>query len=201
MDSVVKACHLQGFCSVMLTGGRSATCLYTAWAALPKFKHLRNVNFYFGDERCVPPGHIESNYSLAMRTLFKSGVPQNCTINRMAADQADHEAAAASYAQQLPDRLDVLLLSVGQDGHIASIFPHSPVLKEVDRRVVAITGTKPPYERVTITPSVIRCAQNVIVMALGAEKRAVYEQAQCDPTDIESLPVRLVLDRTWIFGE
>lgn len=198
---VSQTCQEQGFCSVMLTGGRSAELLYEAWANLPEFSLMRNVHFYFGDERCVPPDHPESNFGLAMRTLFVRGMPENCTVTRMAADQPDHEAAAIAYEQLLPDRLDVVLLSMGLDGHIASIFPHSIALNEINRRVVAINGLKPPYERMTITPTVIRSAQQVIVMALGSEKRRVYEQAQCNPVDIDTLPVRLVLDRTWVFGE
>lgn len=201
MGVILQTCELHGSCSVALTGGRSAKLLYESWAALPGFSQLRNVHFYFGDERCVPPDHPESNYGLAMRGLFQRGVPQNCSITRIAADRDDCGEAATLYEQQLPDRLDLLLLSVGLDGHIASIFPHSTVLNETSGRVVAISGSKPPYDRITITPQVICSARHVIVMALGSEKRIVYEQAQCNPTDIATLPVRLVLDRTWIFGE
>jgi 6-phosphogluconolactonase/glucosamine-6-phosphate isomerase/deaminase len=67
--------------------------------------------------------------------------------------------------------------------------------------VLAILGPKPPYQRLTITPPVIRNARYIIVMALGQQKRAIYEQALRDPNDIDTLPARLVLNRTWIFGE
>jgi len=138
MAAVAQTCQARGTCSVMLTGGRSAAQLYEAWAGLPEFCQLHNVHFYFGDERCVPPDHPESNFGLAMRTLFKHGVPPACKVIRMAAEQADREAAAAAYEAQLPDKLDVLLLSVGEDGHIASLFPHSAALLETRRGVVPV---------------------------------------------------------------
>ena len=81
------------------------------------------MSFYFGDERCVPPDHDESNYGMEMQTLFSHGVPIECSVFRMEADAIDIEAAAQRYADLLPDSIDVILLGVGEDGHIASLFP------------------------------------------------------------------------------
>jgi len=64
--------------AIMLTGGRSASQLYTEWQKLQNFKQLNNTTFYFGDERCVPPAHPESNYGMVMQTLFKDGLPPLC---------------------------------------------------------------------------------------------------------------------------
>lgn len=197
MEAIVQTCLAQGSCSVMLTGGRSAGRLYEAWAALPEFDQMRHVDFYFGDERCVPPDHPESNCGLAMCTLFQHGVPAACSVIRMVADQADSDAAAAAYEQLLPDRLDVLLLSVGEDGHIASLFPYSDALLETRRRVVPVCVPKPPYERLTVTPPLIAAAAQVFVMAIGSAKAAVFKQAQAEPQAIAALPARLVLSATW----
>jgi 6-phosphogluconolactonase len=182
----------------MLTGGRSAEQLYLAWAALPNFEDLRNVSFYFGDERCVPPVHPESNYGLVMRTLFSRGIPKGCAISRMEADSADHDAAAVAYEQKLPKRLDVLLLSVGEDGHIASLFPNGDALYETRRRVVSVSAPKPPHDRLTVTPPVLVQAENVFVLAIGTAKAAVFHQAQVAPQKIADLPARLVLRATWL---
>lgn len=198
-EFVEAALRDRGKCSVLLTGGRSAEKLYMAWAGLDAFGTLRGIDFYFGDERCVPPDHSESNYSMAIHALFSNKVPDCVRIHRMEGDSIDLNAAADRYAAILPDAIDVLLLSVGEDGHIASIFPHSIAFSESRRRVLPITGPKSPYRRLTITPPVIQCARKVFVMAFGEQKRAIYEEARRDPEDIDAIPARLVLDRTWIF--
>jgi 6-phosphogluconolactonase len=128
-NSINNVLAKQGKCSVMLTGGRSAARLYRAWSNLPAFQQMTGVSFYFGDERCVLPDHAESNYGMAMQTLFPRGVPVGCTVFRMEADDTDIEMAAQRYADILPDSIDILLLGVGEDGHIASLFPNSAALQ------------------------------------------------------------------------
>ena len=107
----------------MLTGGGSAARLYKAWRDLPAFQQMIGVSFYFGDERCVPPDHEESNFGMVIQVLFPQGVPTGCSVFRMEADATNLETAAQRYADLLPDSIDVILLGVGEDGHIASLFP------------------------------------------------------------------------------
>lgn len=200
-DSIQFICSKQGHCSVMLTGGQSAEHLYLIWRELPEFKMLKCVSFYFGDERCVPPLDSASNYGLVMRTLFAQGASLGHLVLRMETDAVDQEHAATHYESLLPSKIDILLLGVGEDGHIASLFPHCAALYETLRRVVPVTGPKPPFERFTITPPVIQNAGEVFVLALGKQKRTVYEEALNDPSNIYAIPARLVLNRTWIFGD
>ncbi len=197
MNAVLEACQVRGECSIMLTGGRSAERLYQAWALLPDFARLKNTRFFFGDERCLPSDHVESNYGLAMRTLFKYGIPSTCEVRRMTVENIDQNAAAKAYEAQLPEELDVLLLSMGEDGHIASLFPNSSTLFETDRRVVCVRAPRPPFERLTITPPVIAKARQTYVLALGKVKASVYKQARMSPQDIALLPARLVFRATW----
>jgi 6-phosphogluconolactonase len=185
-------------CHVMLTGGRSAQQLYVAWAQHPAFLKMSGVNFYFGDERCVPPDHVESNCGMVMQSLFHSGIPAGCKVFCIEASDPDHEASALRYDRILPNKIDVLLLGVGEDGHVASLFPYSPVLQEVIRRVMPAIGSKLPQERLTITPAVIADAGVVFVLATGAEKAQVFVRALRDPCDIISLPARLALNATWL---
>lgn len=192
----------EGVCRIMLTGGRSATRLYEAWAAtVANRAGFSGIHFYFGDERCVPPDHPESNYRLAIEALFPNGIPDNVQVHRMECDHSDLGVAEDQYTALLSDRMDILLLSVGEDGHIASLFPHSAALKETNKHVVTILGPKPPYQRMTITPPVIRNARHVLVMAIGQQKREIYAKALRNPDNINLLPARLVLNRTWIFGD
>ncbi len=188
----------QKICAIMLTGGRSAARLYAAWAQDPGFQHLFGVAFYFGDERCVPPDHTDSNYGMALSSLFAMGVPRGCSVFRMAADDPDRESAAWRYGELLPDKIDIMLLGVGNDGHIASMFPWSESLRETRRKVIPVTGPKPPHERLTITPPVIAQTKSIFVLASGADKALILVKALQVPGDVDALPVRLVLNATWL---
>lgn len=195
VESVVRR---RGQCNILLTGGSVAKRMYAAWSRECDIFSLKNVSFYFGDERCVLPDRPESNYGMAMNTLFKSGLPQGCAIHRMEAESDDLEAAAERYAAILPRAIDILLLGVGEDGHIASLFPFSAALHENRRWVLPIIGPKRPNRRLTITPPVILQAHSIVVLAGGAVKAAVLTEALRMPNNIDALPARLVLRGTWL---
>lgn len=196
-DAIKDILSVQGECSVMLTGGRSAEKVFAAWGELLAFHQLTRVRFYFGDERCVSPCSSGSNYGMALRTLFKSGVPPGCSIFRIEADDTDFEAAAQRYAAGLPSEIDILLLGVGEDGHIASLFPGSAALQERKLKMVPVIGPRPYPERITITPILIRQARSLFVFADGPGKAAVLVKALECPGDVATLPARLVLHATW----
>ena len=198
INSVIKK---NGKCTVMLTGGRCAMRLYSAWRVLPEFQHLRHVNFYFGDERCVPPSDEASNHGLAMTYLFNSGIPETCSVLRMEADDPDYDSAAMRYDEMLPGHIDVLLLGVGVDGHIASLFPRSAELNEKNRRVVYANSRKWKHGRLTITPEVIAHARSIYVLAAGEQKLAVFSRATKNKMDYYNVPARLVLDAIWLFND
>lgn len=182
--------------SVMLTGGRSARALYVAWAGSPAFHSTGNVDYYLGDERCVPADHEESNSGMVMRDLFGRGMPPDCRFFPMAVD-GDKESLARDYEKILPERLDVLLLSVGEDGHVASLFPGGSALAEDGRRVVPVSGPKAPHDRLTITPNVIRNARAVFLLAQGEQKARLLERILAGG-EARSLPVSLAMDATWL---
>lgn len=188
----------RGQCNILLTGGTTAARMYSAWSREFDIRSLKNVNFYFGDERCVPPEHPDSNYGMVISTLFGSGIPQSLTVHRMEAESDDLEAAAGRYATVLPESIDILLLGVGEDGHIASLFPFSAALHECKRRVLPIFGPKQPYQRLTITPPVILQAHSTFVLAAGAAKAAVLAEALNAPNNIDALPVLLAISGTWL---
>jgi len=184
---------------VMLTGGRSARLLYDKTNF---FKHLfaeaQSCNIYFTDERCVEPNHNDSNAAMLSASLCGNDA-FNYSIYRMKGEAFELNDAAIKYSELLPNKLDFILLSMGEDGHIASLFPDSSALFDTERKVVPVIAPKAPFQRLTITPQVIKSAKQVYVLALGDEKKLKYEEALLDPDDISSIPARLVLDRTWIF--
>jgi len=88
----------------------------------------------------------------------------------MQAEKQDLEKAAKAYETLLPNSIDILLLGIGEDGHIASLFPNSPQLQEQKRLCLPITGPKPPYKRLTVTPPLIKSAKTTYILAQGKEK-------------------------------
>ena len=183
----------------MLTGGRSAERLYSAWAKMAEFQALRGVQFYFGDERCVSAEHVDSNFGMSMRTLFHDyDVRVKNVLHRMEADVEDLEAAALRYENALPHQIDVLILGVGEDGHIASLFPKDTALQEKHRLVMPVIGPAPPYARLTITPTVINRATSIFVLASGRSKAGVISRALERRSHWKELPLRLTLDGIWL---
>ena len=181
----------------MLTGGKTAGVLYEFWAAEAALPFGR-IRFFFGDERCVPPDSEDSNYGLVMRTLLPSPIPAGCGIERIHAELADRGAEARRYGRRLPRSVDVLLLGVGLDGHVASLFPDDRVLEETGTSVAAVVGPDLPFQRLTITPAVIKGARDVFLLATGAEKGEMLGEALMDPSDVAAMPVRLTIGGTWI---
>ena len=185
---------------LMLTGGLTVKSLYKNISKKPElFYDYESVDVFLTDERCVHLGHVANNFSMMEKSLFPIGVPDNLSLHRMQAEVEDLNSECDRYSALLPSSIDILLLSIGEDGHIASLFPNSSALLETQRKVVPVIGPKAPFKRLTITPPVIESAKQVYVLAIGDEKKRKYEEALLDPEDINSIPARLVLDRTWIF--
>ena len=158
----------------------------------------RQVQFFWVDERAVAPSDPESNYSLAQALwLAPAGVP-GASIHRMPADEPDLAAAAAAYSNDLTGvlgpsvRLDYVLLGVGPDGHVASLFPHHDVLAHDDQLVAAVLDApKPPPRRLTLTLPVLAGAERVVVVAFGDEKAGALREAL--DQDDSPLPLAAVL--------
>lgn len=187
-----------GYCSVMLTGGRSAAMLYEAWSTLSGFGQLRNVSFYFGDERIVQRGDSESNYGMVMKTLFQNGIPLGCSIFGIEVDPMQAIESAKSYDDLLPKKIDIMILSAGEDGHIASIFPGDFSIFKSNVRVTCVESPKFPHKRVSITPIMLAQCDKIYVLAIGPQKRAVLRHAITSIDDPLDYPVKLVIESLWI---
>lgn len=188
--------------NIMLTGGRSAVQVYDRYRLINPFSDgcIKNTNIFFTDERCVPPNHLENNHRLVVSTLFGGQVPRHLKIHPMESELSNLDLACKRYEMLLPESLDLLILSMGDDGHIASIFPHSLAIRECKSLVMKSINPYSMQKRITITPRVIRAAKSIIIFALGQEKRKFYEEVVLrDPLDVEAIPARLVLGRNWVF--
>ncbi len=152
-----------------------------------------HVEFYWGDERFLTPGHPERNETQARAALLDHVRVDPAKVFAMGADTGSGpsgaEAAAAEYAELLAGAarpedhgpvpsFDVMLLGMGAEGHTASIFPHSPAVYETERAVVAVHGCpKPPPTRVSLTLPAIRRSAEVWIVATGEEKAAAVAMA------------------------
>ena len=203
MAGIAAAIAARGECGLALCGGSTPVLVYQTLAA--SAIRWANVAIYFGDERAVPPGHPDSNFRMAREALLDRVAIPVQRIHRMAAERQDVDAAATEYDRLLPPRLDLLLLGVGPDGHTASLFPNSSALLEVNRRVLAVAAPPPPLQpqvrRMTITPSVIAAARQVLVMVAGADKAALLARILEGPDQPNTLPAQLARSGTWVLDQ
>ncbi|HXF72885.1 MAG TPA: 6-phosphogluconolactonase [Actinomycetota bacterium] len=152
--------------TLALAGGSTPRELYRRLALVPY--PWREVDVFFGDERCVPPDHPDSNLRMAMETLL-SRVPAR--VHPMTG--CDPEAYAAELARVLgpgPPRFDLVLLGLGEDGHTASLFPGDRAALEADRWVVLVE--RPDHRRMTLTLPVLSAARVAAFLVSGPAKRA-----------------------------
>jgi 6-phosphogluconolactonase len=198
---------------VALSGGSTPRRLFQLLAAEP-FAGLvpwESIQFFWGDERNVPPGHPDSNYSVA-RQLLLSRVPvPPANIHRIPTGDSTAVEAADLYERSLRDklpfaqgfpRLDYNLLGLGSNGHIASLFPHRPTLHECQRFVVADHVDEVGSWRVTLTLPVLNNAAQITFLVTGEDKASVVRQVIEGPRDPESTPAQLIVPAngalTWI---
>lgn len=193
-----EAIERDGMFRVALTGGGVAEEIYPALAEVAGTLDWARTSVWWGDERRVPPGHPDSNYRLARETLLEHVPLPPANVHRMRGEAADAEAAAREYERLLPEAFDLVLLGLGPDGHICSLFPGHPAVAETRRKVVPVENSpKPPPDRLTITQPVLHAARKLLVIAWGSGKaEAVARALEDGPAD--EVPARLARDGTWI---
>jgi 6-phosphogluconolactonase len=161
--------------SLVLAGGTTPQRCYELLSGMEVV--WARVSILFGDERCVPPHHPDSNYRMARQALLDRVAP--ATVYRMPAELGPDEGArqyAHVVAAVAP--LDVVVLGVGEDGHTASLFPGHPALEAPGLTVGIRDSPKPPPERVTLTLNALQSARRVIILATGAGKADAVAKAK-----------------------
>jgi 6-phosphogluconolactonase len=191
---LVDAQAAAGSASLVLTGGGIGTAVLAELAAAPARDAVdwHRLDIWWGDERFLPSGDPERNETGAQQALLRHLDMDTARVHPMPAsdgpDGPDPEAAAARYAGWLAGAarpedhgpvpsFDVLLVGIGPEGHVASLFPGMPALYD-DRSVVAVRGApKPPPTRLSLTLPSIQSAREVWVLAAGAEKAGAVRLA------------------------
>ena len=192
-----------------LTGGSSAAALFELLRTDPRAARVdwSRVHVWQGDERFVPIDHPDRNWASALRDWLAADGGPGAILHPMPVDEAlagGHDAAwvAARYASELESALpvrdgapsfDVLLLGMGNDGHILSTFPHTPPALERSESVMPVaapTNIEPHLPRVTLSPFVLRGALNIVVMVPGAGKADTLRDVFTSPADSARLPAQ-----------
>jgi 6-phosphogluconolactonase len=173
---------------LVLAGGSTPKRTYEVLATKrPAAAKWTSVSVWFGDERCVPPDHADSNFAMAKAALLDRAGPFD--VHRVLGERHPQEAAddyerrlrAESGASPRPP-FDLVLLGMGEDGHTASLFPGHPALAETSRWAVAVeTEAKAPRWRVTLTIPALAAADEVWFLVTGVAKRAVLAEILRDP--------------------
>jgi 6-phosphogluconolactonase len=160
---------------IALTGGTTPEQAYMKAA-----KHepdWSNVEIWWSDERCVPPDNDLSNYALAKRTLLDRLERDPRAVHRIKGELGK-EQAAADYESELGETVfDLELLGIGKDGHVASLFPNAPTLRETRRVLPAEPGLEPFVERVTLSIPALNSAGEILFALSGAEKAEAARRA------------------------
>lgn len=182
-----EASAQSGRFAVALSGGSTPKSLYSLLAK-PEYRDRIDwprVHFFWGDERCVPPDHPDSNFLMAREALLqKIHVPSE-NIHRMMGEVEPAQAAPAyeeelrrffALAQGAWPRFDLIYLGLGEDGHTASLFPGSPVLNDSTRLVAADYVEKLQAHRLTLTLPVINNAAQVTFLVSGESKAGIVKE-------------------------
>lgn len=193
-DAVVKAVTQKATAAIehhhafhlALAGGSTPKSIYELMAREPYCSNLPwdKMHFYFGDERCVPADHTDSNYRMTRQALLsKVPVPES-NVHPIVVDLQDVAASAKRYEDELKSHLprndsvsvfDLVLLGIGDDGHTASLFPGTPILKETAKWVDAVYVEKFDAWRISLTYPIINAAANVFVIAAGSGKSDILK--------------------------
>jgi 6-phosphogluconolactonase len=177
----------RGRFTIALSGGTTPRRLYERMARPPYDVRIpwSHVHLFWGDERCVPPTHPDSNYLMAYRALISKVAPPADHVHRPPAELTPPERAAQQWEKDLRDffqnrivdetlpSFDLILLGMGPDGHVASLFPGDPALEETERWVTAVTDPRgePAVPRLTLTLPLINHARCVLFLVSGNGKR------------------------------
>lgn len=195
-----QAVSQHGSFSLALAGGNSPRRLYELLSATPYREGMpwESMHVFWGDERCVAVDDPRRNERMA-RQLLLDRVPllpvQIHPISALlAAEQAaaQYELELRSFFDGHTPGLDLILLGMGEDGHTASLFPHSPVLREADRWVTAVHLNDSQPDRVTLTAPFINLAGRVVLFVSGAEKAPALQKVLEGPYRPDDYPAQLI---------
>lgn len=206
VGAITSAVATRGEADIVLTGGTVGIALlrHVAGAEIEWSK----VRLYWGDDRFVPQGDAERNDQQAYDALLEGVNIPPANVHRMATSDGEFgdaiDDAAAAYEQQLPAQFDVHLLGMGGEGHVNSLFPDTPAVRETTRLVVAVTDSpKPPSRRISLTLPAIQRSREVWLVVSGEAKADAVAAAVggADPVDVPAAGAIGQEKTVWLLDE
>jgi len=210
-DLAQKALSERNEFRIALSGGNTPRPVYAQLARVGHDFPWDKILITFGDERCVPPDHQQSNYRMARESLLVSANVPDKSVLRMRGE-IDPQIAAQEYEEKLDVlarkrdeeiyRHDLILLGLGEDGHTASLFPDTPALEEKTRRVVANFVPKFDSWRLTFTFPLINHARQVCFLVNASKHAQLIERVLSGAPEFPASRVQPISgDLTWILGQ
>lgn len=200
-----EAVAARGQFTVSLSGGSTPKRLYQLLTSEPFRGQVDwgRVEVFWGDERCVPPDHPESNYHMAHEAMLKHLPIPPEHIHRIEAERSDRDAAARDYEAVLarvfgtssggePPAFDFMLLGMGTNAHTASLFPHTQALEETRRWVVPNHVAELNTDRMTMTRPILNRSRIVLFLVAGADRAAPLAEVITGPSDPKRLPAQFI---------
>jgi 6-phosphogluconolactonase len=193
----------RGLFTVVLSGGSTPKPVYRALGTDANHKRVAwdKIYLFWGDERHVPPDHPDSNYRMVKEQLLQEVAIPAENIHRVPAEM-DIRLAACSYEESLREffagewpRFDLVMLGMGEDGHTASLFPHSAGLNEQHRWFIANHAPQQEVWRLTLSKKAINSARNILVLVRGASKARMLKDVLTGPHDPDDKPIQLISPR------
>jgi len=185
---------------VSLCGGRSVQDFYKQLLKQSNsFEHWDKIHFIITDERLVPPDNEESNYKLVKELLLDglTSLPKE-NIHRFKGENENVQSELQEYdavLQQLGGKIDILMLGVGEDGHIGALFPNHTCLDEVETKYLSLNDSpKPPSGRMTVSPEHVLQSTIPFIFFIGEGKQKAYNNFLDDNVDYRQVPCRLALE-------
>jgi 6-phosphogluconolactonase len=198
-----EAICTHGEFTLCLTGGATPASTYELLATRFQLSvDWKEVQFFWGDERCVPPDDPASNFGMANRTMLSRLPLRPEQIHRMRGEEEPVQAAS-EYERDLRNffRLEqpgdfpsfnLILLGLGENAHMASLFPHHPALHEKTRLAVAVEVEAAPSRRISLTVPVINSGERVMFLVSGEKKAQAVRNVLQGSEDLERYPAQLV---------
>ena len=204
VSAAAETITARGRFRVALSGGSTPRRVYELLAAdaFKKRVDWERVDIFWGDERCVPADDRDSNYRMTAEALLRHIPVPAANVHRVPTEINPPPVAAQAYEDEIRlapggspamPRFDLIYLGLGTNGHAASLFPHSPALKEASRLVLADFVAEVNSWRISISAPLLNHGRTVAFLVAGREKAQVLREVLLGPRDPDALPAQLIV--------